>query len=105
MAPESLRFARNPDYWGAQKAEADSIRVRIIPEALTIAAEYEAGLLHVAEVPFSETDNLALEFRYHKAQIVAAVGGSQSPVSVFVQQDQWREYVHNGVLTLPQSTH
>ena len=50
-----LRVARNPDYWGAQKAEAESLRVRIIPEALTIAAEYEAGLLHVAEVPFSET--------------------------------------------------
>jgi peptide/nickel transport system substrate-binding protein/oligopeptide transport system substrate-binding protein len=50
-----LRVARNPDYWGDQKAETDSLRVRIIPEALTIAAEYEAGLLHVAEVPFSET--------------------------------------------------
>ncbi|MBW8771914.1 MAG: ABC transporter substrate-binding protein [Gemmatimonadetes bacterium] len=50
-----LRFARNPDYWGAEKAEAESIRVRIIPEALTVAAEYESGLLHVAEVPFSET--------------------------------------------------
>lgn len=50
-----LRVARNPDYWGAPKAEAESLRVRIIPEALTIAAEYEAGLLHVAEVPFSET--------------------------------------------------
>jgi peptide/nickel transport system substrate-binding protein len=50
-----LRFAKNPAYWGSQKAEMDTIRVRIIPEALTIAAEYEAGLLHVAEVPFSET--------------------------------------------------
>lgn len=50
-----LRLARNPDYWGTAKAEMDSIRVRIIPEALTIAAEYESGLLHVAEVPFSET--------------------------------------------------
>lgn len=50
-----LRLARNPDYWGAAKAEMDSIRIRIIPEALTIAAEYEAGLLDVAEVPFSET--------------------------------------------------
>ncbi|HEX7918636.1 MAG TPA: ABC transporter substrate-binding protein, partial [Gemmatimonadales bacterium] len=50
-----LRFARSADYWGDKKAETDSLRVRIIPEALTIAAEYEAGLLHVAEVPFSET--------------------------------------------------
>ena len=50
-----LRVARNPGYWGAAQAEAESLRVRIIPEAITIAAEYEAGLLHVAEVPFSET--------------------------------------------------
>jgi ABC-type transport system substrate-binding protein len=47
--------ARHEGYWGAQKAEAETLRVRIIPEAMTIAAEYEAGLLHVAEVPFSET--------------------------------------------------
>jgi hypothetical protein len=52
------------------------------------------------EVAFSETDNLALEFCHHKAQIVTAFGCSQSLVSVFVQQDHWREYVHNGVLRL-----
>ncbi|HEU4570028.1 MAG TPA: ABC transporter substrate-binding protein [Gemmatimonadales bacterium] len=50
-----LRVARNPDYWDTPAAEADSLRVRIIPEALTVAAEYEAGLLHIAEVPFSES--------------------------------------------------
>ncbi len=35
-------LARNADYWG-QVPLADSIRIRIIPEALTQAAEYECG--------------------------------------------------------------
>jgi len=61
-----IRVAKNPDYWGAEKAETDSLRVRIIPEALTVAAEYEAGLLHIAEVPFSETARWELA---HPAEI------------------------------------
>src|SRR5437763_676284 len=49
-----LVFARNPDYWGGPPA-ADTLTVRIIPEPLTRAAEFEAGRLSVMEVPFGET--------------------------------------------------
>lgn len=49
-----LQFARNPEYWGGAPA-ADSLAVRIIPEPLTRAAEFEAGRLSVVEVPFGET--------------------------------------------------
>ena len=49
-----LRFAKNPSYWG-DVPQADSLTVRIIPEALTRAAEFLAGRLSVAEVPFGET--------------------------------------------------
>jgi len=49
-----LLFARNPDYWGGAPA-ADTLVVRIIPEPLTRAAEFEAGRLSVIEVPFGET--------------------------------------------------
>lgn len=49
-----LLFARNPDYWGGPPA-ADTLLVRIIPEPLTRAAEFEAGRLSVLEVPFGET--------------------------------------------------
>jgi ABC-type transport system substrate-binding protein len=51
---DALLFARNEEYWNGPPAE-DSLRVRIIPEALTQAAEYEAGLLSVLEIPFGET--------------------------------------------------
>src|SRR5256884_2933355 len=37
-----LLFARNPSYWGGAPA-SDTLRVRIIPEPLTRAAEFEAG--------------------------------------------------------------
>ncbi len=47
-------LARNPDYWGPVPL-ADSIRIRIIPEPLTQAAEYERGGLSVVEIPFGET--------------------------------------------------
>ncbi|HKW39621.1 MAG TPA: ABC transporter substrate-binding protein, partial [Gemmatimonadales bacterium] len=50
-----LLFARNPDYWGGAPA-ADTLTVRIIPEPLTRAAEFEAGRLSVIEVPFGETE-------------------------------------------------
>ena len=49
-----LRFARNQDYWAGAPA-ADTLTVRIIPEPLTRAAEFEAGRLSVIEVPFGET--------------------------------------------------
>src|SRR3989449_425191 len=49
-----LVFARNPDYWGGPPA-SDTLRVRIIPEPCTRAAELEAGRLSVIEVPFGET--------------------------------------------------
>ncbi len=49
-----LVFARNPSYWGGAPA-GDTIAVRIVPEPLTRAAEFEAGRLSVIEVPFGET--------------------------------------------------
>jgi len=49
-----LRFARNPGYWGGAP-ESDSLMVRIIPEPLTRAAEFLAGRISVAEIPFGET--------------------------------------------------
>lgn len=49
-----LRFARNPGYWGGAPL-AESLTVRIIPEPLTRAAEFLAGRLSVAEIPFGET--------------------------------------------------
>ena len=49
-----LRFAKNPGYWGGAP-QADTLTVRIIPEAFTRAAELLAGRLSVAEIPFGET--------------------------------------------------
>jgi peptide/nickel transport system substrate-binding protein len=49
-----LRFARNQDYWGGAPF-SDSLTVRIIPEPLTRVAEFLAGRLSVAEIPFGET--------------------------------------------------
>src|SRR5438128_1877179 len=49
-----LLFARNPSYWGGAPA-GDTLMVRIIPEPLTRAAEFEASRLSVIEVPFGET--------------------------------------------------
>ncbi len=50
-----LVFARNPRWWGGAARE-DTLRVRIIPEVFTQAAEYEAGRLSVVEVPGGETE-------------------------------------------------
>lgn len=50
----SLTFAANEQYWGG-RPKSDTIRVRIIPEASTQAAEFETGQLSVLEIPFSET--------------------------------------------------
>jgi ABC-type transport system substrate-binding protein len=49
-----LLFAKNSDYWNGAPA-TETLRVRIIPEPLTRAAEFEAGRLSVLEVPFGET--------------------------------------------------
>jgi peptide/nickel transport system substrate-binding protein/oligopeptide transport system substrate-binding protein len=51
---DAIVLAKNPSYWGGPPRE-DSLRIRIIPEALTQAAEYEAGNLSVVEIPFGET--------------------------------------------------
>jgi ABC-type transport system substrate-binding protein len=51
---DQLVFAKNPTYW-AGPPKADTLRIRIIPEPLTQAAEYEAGRLSVVEIPFGET--------------------------------------------------
>src|SRR5436309_9716293 len=49
-----LRFAKNPSYWGGAPL-SESLTVRIIPEALTRGAEFLAGRISVAEIPFGET--------------------------------------------------
>ena len=51
---DAIVLAKNPSYWGGPPHE-DSLRIRIIPEALTQAAEYEAGNLSVVAIPFGET--------------------------------------------------
>jgi ABC-type transport system substrate-binding protein len=50
-----LVFARNDQYWHGP-ALADTLRVRIIPEVFTQAAEYESGRLSVVEIPGGETE-------------------------------------------------
>ena len=51
---DAIVLARNSDYWAGPPKE-DSLTVRIIPEALTQAAEFETGNLSVVEIPFGET--------------------------------------------------
>jgi peptide/nickel transport system substrate-binding protein/oligopeptide transport system substrate-binding protein len=51
---DAIVLARNDSYWG-KPAASDSIRIRIIPEALTQAAEYESKQLSVVEIPFGES--------------------------------------------------
>ena len=51
---DAIVLVRNDGYWGGAP-KADSLRIRIIPEPLTQAAEYEAGGLSVVEIPFGET--------------------------------------------------
>jgi len=68
---DALLFARNDDYWG-EVPKADSLRIRIIPEAITQAAEYESGRLSVVEVPYGET-RLWREHRPAELQTRAAL--------------------------------
>jgi peptide/nickel transport system substrate-binding protein/oligopeptide transport system substrate-binding protein len=51
---DAIVLARNEGYWGGAPL-ADSLRIRIIPEPLTQAAEYESGGLSIVEIPFGET--------------------------------------------------
>jgi ABC-type transport system substrate-binding protein len=51
---DAIVLARNPTYWAGPPL-ADTLTVRIIPEALTQGAEYETGNLSVVEIPFGET--------------------------------------------------
>jgi peptide/nickel transport system substrate-binding protein/oligopeptide transport system substrate-binding protein len=51
---DAIVLVRNERYWGGAP-RADSLRIRIIPEPLTQAAEYESGGLSVVEIPFGET--------------------------------------------------
>ncbi|HJR18006.1 MAG TPA: ABC transporter substrate-binding protein [Gemmatimonadales bacterium] len=51
---DAIMLASNQSYWGGAP-KADSLRIRIIPEPLTQAAEYESGQLSVVEVPVGET--------------------------------------------------
>jgi len=47
---DAVVLARNESYWGGSP-KSDTLRIRIIPEPLTQAAEYESGHLSVVEVP------------------------------------------------------
>jgi ABC-type transport system substrate-binding protein len=51
---DAIVLAKNEKYWGGSP-KADTLRIRIIPEPLTQAAEFEAGQLSVVEVPVGET--------------------------------------------------
>jgi peptide/nickel transport system substrate-binding protein len=51
---DAIVLARNENYWGGAP-RSDTLQIRIIPEPLTQAAEYEAGHLSVVEVPIGET--------------------------------------------------
>jgi ABC-type transport system substrate-binding protein len=51
---DAIVLAKNPTYWAGPPKE-DTLTIRIIPEALTQAAEYETGNLSVVEIPFGET--------------------------------------------------
>jgi peptide/nickel transport system substrate-binding protein/oligopeptide transport system substrate-binding protein len=51
---DAIVMAKNESYWGGAP-KSDTLRIRIIPEPLTQAAEYEAGHLGVVEVPVGET--------------------------------------------------
>jgi peptide/nickel transport system substrate-binding protein/oligopeptide transport system substrate-binding protein len=58
---DAILLARNERWWGGPPPE-DSLRIRIIPEALTQGAEYEAGLLSVLEIPYGETRRWEQDF-------------------------------------------
>jgi ABC-type transport system substrate-binding protein len=51
---DAVVLAKNASYWGGAP-KSDTLRIRIIPEPLTQAAEYESDHLSVVEVPIGET--------------------------------------------------
>ncbi|HEX7918066.1 MAG TPA: ABC transporter substrate-binding protein, partial [Gemmatimonadales bacterium] len=51
---DQIVLAKNPTWWGGAP-KMDTLRIRIVPEPLTRAAEYESGRLDVVEIPFGET--------------------------------------------------
>lgn len=51
---DAIVVSANENYWDGRPAE-DTLIIRIIPEAFTQSAEFEAGNLSVVEVPFGET--------------------------------------------------
>ena len=76
-----LLLAANEGYWGGRPA-SDTLRIRIIPEPLTQAAEFEFGQLAVVEVPFSETAAVGSGTRRRAAAPSGASGavrGHQHP--------------------------
>jgi hypothetical protein len=46
------------------------------------------------EVAFRNARHLGLNFRHNKPQIIVTFGSAKSFVSVFLQQNQWRQYIH-----------
>ena len=51
---DAIVLSKNENYWGGAP-KSDTLRIRIIPEPLTQAAEYESEQLSVVEVPIGET--------------------------------------------------
>lgn len=81
-----LVLARNDDWWGTPPL-SDTLRIRIIPEAFTRAAEYESGRLSVVEVPYGETrrwerDHAAeLQKRASMIAIYVAINTTHEPLT------------------------
>jgi peptide/nickel transport system substrate-binding protein/oligopeptide transport system substrate-binding protein len=82
---DAILLARNEHYWGGAP-QADSMRIRIIPEPLTQAAEYERGGLSVVEIPFGETRRwearhaTALERRPTIRDLYIAINTTRGPL-------------------------
>ncbi|HEX5386827.1 MAG TPA: ABC transporter substrate-binding protein [Gemmatimonadales bacterium] len=51
---DRIILAKNPHWWGGAPL-MDTLQIRIVPEPLTWAAEYESDRLSVAEIPVGET--------------------------------------------------
>ncbi|MES2304495.1 MAG: ABC transporter substrate-binding protein [Gemmatimonadota bacterium] len=79
-------FARNPRWWGAP-ISADTLRVRIIPETFTQAAEYESGRLSVVEIPagesqrWDETHGAELQRRPAIRAVYVAMNTTRGPLT------------------------
>src|SRR5437870_3956397 len=85
-----LVFAKNPDYWGGAPA-ADTLTVRIIPEPLTRAAEFEAGRL-LAAAGHGERGGAGIALQLWRntsnvelARVAQAVQAQLEPVGIRVE--------------------